>query len=307
MKKFLASLCLMVFCVSFAYTPTAKDKKTATAFKTVITTMYEKTPDKFEKVRTALEKIDVTKLPDTSTGWLISQLKTIVDDILNPKPVSQITHTISVIDGDTIKYDGETIRMIGLDTPESNTTRYGYVECYGFEATAYLKTLLKDAKELTIEKDPGQGEKDKYDRTLGYVLLGTTNINGKMIADGYAFEYTYDKSYKYQKDYKAAEKLAKDAKLGLWSSSTCNGDRKKGTKDEIKVNIPNTTIIPIYTPVITPVTTPTTPTTGSYTCGSKKYCSEMTTCEEAKYYLNSCGLSRLDADKDGIPCESICN
>jgi len=42
------------------------------------------------------------------------------------------------------------------------------------------------------------------------------------------------------------------------------------------------------------------------TCGSKYYCKEMTSCEEAQYYLNQCGLTRLDGDGDGIPCESIC-
>ena len=43
-----------------------------------------------------------------------------------------------------------------------------------------------------------------------------------------------------------------------------------------------------------------------YTCGTKKTCSQMVSCDEARYYLNSCGVSSLDRDKDGIPCESIC-
>jgi transposase len=29
-------------------------------------------------------------------------------------------------------------------------------------------------------------------------------------------------------------------------------------------------------------------------------------CMEARFYLAQCGLSRLDGDRDGIPCESIC-
>lgn len=43
-----------------------------------------------------------------------------------------------------------------------------------------------------------------------------------------------------------------------------------------------------------------------FECGSKKYCKHMRSCSEAKFYLYQCGLSRLDRDKDGIPCESIC-
>jgi len=43
------------------------------------------------------------------------------------------------------------------------------------------------------------------------------------------------------------------------------------------------------------------------TCKSnKKYCKHMSSCSEARFYLNTCGRKRLDRDKDGIPCESIC-
>ena len=41
-------------------------------------------------------------------------------------------------------------------------------------------------------------------------------------------------------------------------------------------------------------------------CGAKTLCKQMLTCEEAMHYLNDCGLTRLDGDGDGIPCESIC-
>jgi hypothetical protein len=41
-------------------------------------------------------------------------------------------------------------------------------------------------------------------------------------------------------------------------------------------------------------------------CGSKRYCKEMVNCAEATYYFSECGLSRLDGDSDGIPCEDLC-
>ncbi len=50
----------------------------------------------------------------------------------------------------------------------------------------------------------------------------------------------------------------------------------------------------------------TNATTTKLECGSKQSCSEMKTCGEAKFYLNQCGLSSLDGDEDGVPCESIC-
>jgi len=142
---------------------------------------------------------------------------------------------ISVIDGDTVNYGTLKIRMIGLDAPESNTSRYGYVECFGAQASEHLKSLLNNASALTIEKDPSQGETDKYGRTLAYIFYNGININTQMIADGYAFEYTYDKPYKYQTENKSAEQNAKNLNLGLWSTSTCAGNRKKGTNDELIV------------------------------------------------------------------------
>lgn len=41
-------------------------------------------------------------------------------------------------------------------------------------------------------------------------------------------------------------------------------------------------------------------------CRSKYYCREMSSCSEAVHYLRTCGLTNLDRDGDGIPCESIC-
>ncbi len=39
---------------------------------------------------------------------------------------------------------------------------------------------------------------------------------------------------------------------------------------------------------------------------TKKYCKEIASCKEAKFYLEVCGHSNLDRDKDGIPCENVC-
>ncbi|MCP4353874.1 MAG: cold shock domain-containing protein [Desulfobacterales bacterium] len=41
-----------------------------------------------------------------------------------------------------------------------------------------------------------------------------------------------------------------------------------------------------------------------YSCDGKVYCSEMTSCEEAEFYLKNCPETKIDGDGDGIPCES---
>ena len=44
----------------------------------------------------------------------------------------------------------------------------------------------------------------------------------------------------------------------------------------------------------------------AYRCGGRKTCRQIASCEEAYYLLHHCGLSRLDRDGDGIPCELLC-
>jgi len=51
---------------------------------------------------------------------------------------------------------------------------------------------------------------------------------------------------------------------------------------------------------------PTAATSGGFTCAGKRYCREMTSCEEAKFYLTRCGVGSLDGNRDGVPCETLC-
>jgi len=45
-----------------------------------------------------------------------------------------------------------------------------------------------------------------------------------------------------------------------------------------------------------------------FSCEGKQYCSEMTSCKEARFYLKNCPNVKIDGDNDGIPCESqLCN
>jgi len=44
----------------------------------------------------------------------------------------------------------------------------------------------------------------------------------------------------------------------------------------------------------------------AFSCGAKSSCPQMNSCVEATYYLRSCGVSGLDADSDGVPCEGLC-
>ncbi|MCD8212610.1 MAG: excalibur calcium-binding domain-containing protein [Campylobacter sp.] len=39
---------------------------------------------------------------------------------------------------------------------------------------------------------------------------------------------------------------------------------------------------------------------------SKRYCKEMSSCDEAIYYFKKCGRDNFDRDGDGIPCKNVC-
>lgn len=56
-------------------------------------------------------------------------------------------------------------------------------------------------------------------------------------------------------------------------------------------------------PITPPVATPTQ-AAPTYRCSGKQHCSEMTSCAEARFYLQYCPNTKLDGDGDGIPCES---
>jgi hypothetical protein len=46
-----------------------------------------------------------------------------------------------------------------------------------------------------------------------------------------------------------------------------------------------------------------TAVSSSFSCDGRQYCSQMRSCDEAKYFLANCPGAKMDGDKNGIPCE----
>jgi micrococcal nuclease len=139
---------------------------------------------------------------------------------------------VRVVDGDTVDVtveDGEErVRLIGLDAPETHSPREP-VQCFGADATRRAQQLL-DGQDVFVELDPTQGVRDRYGRLLGYLWLADGRLfNLEMVAEGYAFEYTYDRPYKYQAEFQQAERDAQAQQGGLWSPQTCNGESRPAT------------------------------------------------------------------------------
>lgn len=45
------------------------------------------------------------------------------------------------------------------------------------------------------------------------------------------------------------------------------------------------------------------PPDGNIACDGRQYCSQMTSCKEAIYFLRNCPDVKMDGGGDGVPCE----
>lgn len=134
------------------------------------------------------------------------------------------------VDGDTIAVHMgsgvETIRMIGIDTPETHKPGTP-VQCYGPAAAAYTKNLI-GSQRVRLAADPLSQNRDRYDRLLRYVYLADGRlVESELLKGGYAFAYT---SFPFSKsdEFVGLEKGARDSNKGLWGN--CSVTETNGRK-----------------------------------------------------------------------------
>ncbi len=150
----------------------------------------------------------------------------------SPVPVQQavlsaqpgLWHVSHVVDGDTINVtmgdQKETVRLLGLDTPETHDPRKP-VQCFGLAAAAHTKALL-EGKDVRLEPDPTDADRDKYHRLLRYIYMPDgTLINAELIRDGYAFAYVIFPLVKLD-EFRALETDARTHNRGLWAGCNIN-------------------------------------------------------------------------------------
>jgi len=122
-----------------------------------------------------------------------------------------------VYDGDTIKIGGESIRLIGVDTPENEWKEKGVkAQCYGKEATDFMKKMVL-GKKVWLEYDDKTNKQDKYGRTLAYVYVDGKLVNAELIKQGYGVAYTYFPFTKMD-DFKKYNEEAKKSGIGIWEA-----------------------------------------------------------------------------------------
>lgn len=102
-------------------------------------------------------------------------------------PAGDDTSVERIVDGDTLAVTGgTTVRLIGIDTPESTSE----VECYGREASAKLGQLIPLGQRVRLVYDVER--LDLYGRTLAYVyrLPDGEFVNLTLAREGFADQLT---------------------------------------------------------------------------------------------------------------------
>lgn len=222
---------------------------------------------------------------------VIGVLTTVMGLLMSlPSPAAALVgRVVGVHDGDTLTLLSPShaeikIRLDQIDAPELG-------QDFGQSSKQALAGLVfgKDVRVEVLDTD-------KYGRTVGTVWLEQTDVNLAQIKAGMAWAY---RKYLKDPDYLDAETKAKNERRGLWSQSNAippwefrHPERRSiSGQMGLKSRAPK----PL-----------TSATTDSSKCGSKRFCREMRDCAEARFFLERCGLTSLDGNNDGIPCENLC-
>jgi endonuclease YncB( thermonuclease family) len=124
---------------------------------------------------------------------------------------ADIEGSARAIDGDTLDFSGQRVRLHGIDAPERNQKCWlGRSEwSCGQASTRALKNLIEGAIVRCSKID-----RDRYGRIIGKCHLKSIDIGQTMVADGMALAYR-----KYSSDYVAVEIAAKAERIGIWKSN----------------------------------------------------------------------------------------
>jgi micrococcal nuclease len=142
---------------------------------------------------------------------MVRQLKLLTLLLCLPFLLAFTGKVVGVTDGDTVTVlhanKPERIRLHGIDCPEKG-------QAFGMRAK-------QAASEMVFGKDVAVRShgKDKFGRTIGaIILLDGTNVNKKLVRDGWC--WWYRKYAAGDIDYARAEAEARKAKRGLWQDDT---------------------------------------------------------------------------------------
>lgn len=216
----------------------------------------------------------------------------------NPAPVQGVVTQVS--DGDTVRFTpaGQApivVRLANIDAPE-------ICQPWGAEARRALTDLALN-KSATLRPTG----RDSYGRTVGVLLVEGVDVAQSLVEGGHAW------SLRWRNDagpLVKQERMAKALNRGLHEGGTA-----VKPADFRRINGPcpgngaPVSVAPAAVPVVAampalPARNVAAPAVAAYRCDGRTHCSQMRSCDEAKYFLSNCPGVKMDGDRDGIPCEN---
>lgn len=159
-------------------------------------------------------RVRVLRLPIVTVAlFLLFAVASRCQLIRQPKAPKTGLKVVKVVDGDTvILSNGQTVRYIGIDTPEQGQPFY--------EAAKNFNRKLVQGKTVELEFDVERY--DHYGRMLAYVFVRDKSgrrifVNAEMVRNGFARIYTRPPNVKYADLLVKLQEEARTNKRGLWS------------------------------------------------------------------------------------------
>ena len=138
----------------------------------------------------------------------------------------EVSGSATIVDGDTLRIGSTTIRLYGMDAPETRQTceRAGNSWPCGEESSRKLSQLVGEKMVLCYEID-----RDRYGRVVAICRVGDIELGAAMVMSGLALAYR-----QYGAEYVKHETAAKDAARGMWSGDfVAPWDWRRGVRETV--------------------------------------------------------------------------
>lgn len=123
-----------------------------------------------------------------------------------------------------------TVRLIGVDTPESRASLYIDEAPFGKEALAYTTERLTKNKNIILVFD--EQVFDKFDKHLAYVYFSSGEcLNSTLLKEGYGWIRNHAFDIKFEKEFEKAQQKARNKQKGIWNMYITKGILKEDYKE----------------------------------------------------------------------------
>jgi len=178
------------------------------------------------------------------------------------------------------------VRLLGIDAPE-------ICQPHGPQSRDALRELVL-GQSVGVK---GVG-RDTYGRLLATVTLEGLDVNRRQVAEGHAWSSRHKWD---QGPYVKQERQAKALSRGLHAAGGAvmpNEFRRSHGPCKSEAVVAS----PVASPA-TPAAPAVLPLPAAFRCDGRTRCTQMRSCEEAKFFLSNCPGVQMDGDRDGLPCE----